>query len=118
MAKERKWQLAVVVFPLEVQLSEERAKYYQETVHLRLGSDVGSGRPQTKIQAFFEEYDIPVVDLLPVYRQHDPSKLFLKNKASQDDPVHPSVLGHQLAGQEVARVLLENNVRAPTRSGM
>ena len=91
--------VTMVIFPLEPQLSEEAYVAYRDRYDLQVGPDPTSGAPQERMTDFAEARDLPVVDLLETYRQHDHGELFLRNKSISLDFVHPSVLGHEVAAE-------------------
>jgi|SRR5579862_852358 len=100
-------RLGIVVFPLEPQLSERALKLYAEKLHLYLSSEVMSGQPQRWIKEIGIEMSVPVLDLLPAMRRGDRGDLYLRNRSISVDPAHPSVAGHRLAGDEIARWVKE-----------
>jgi hypothetical protein len=99
------YKIALVVFPLEMQLNETTLQQYRESLGLKLADTALSGDPQVRLRSFAESRNIPIVDLLPVFRGEQAEKLYLRNKSISADPVHPSVYGHQVAGEEMYRVL-------------
>ena len=98
-------RLAIVVFPVEPQLSERALRLYAQQLHLYFGTEVLGGQPQGWIQQIGANYGVPVLDLLPAMRAGDNGQLFLRNRSISVDPVHPSTAGHRLAGDEIARFL-------------
>lgn len=104
-AQAHKERLAIVVFPVEPQLSERALRLYAQQLHLYFRSEVLRGQPQRWIQEIGATYGVPVLDLLPAMRAGDDGQRFLRNRSISVDPVHPSAAGHHLAGDEIARFL-------------
>lgn len=105
LAEEKDYEIALVVFPLELQLNETALNRYRDALGLTLTDAALSGDPQARLRRFAGERNVPIVDLLPLYRSEPAEKLYLRNKSISADPVHPSVYGHRLAGEEMFRVL-------------
>jgi lysophospholipase L1-like esterase len=104
-ARSRQQRLAIVVFPVEPQLSERALKLYAQQLHLYFGPEVLRGQPQGWIEQIGATNGVPVLDLLPAMRAGDNGQLFLRNQSISVDPVHPSPAGHRIAGDEIARFL-------------
>jgi lysophospholipase L1-like esterase len=98
-------RLAIVVVPVEPQLSERALKLYADQLHLYFGPEVLVGQPQRWVEQIGANYGVPVLDLLPALRAGDDGKLFLRNRSITFDPVHLSPAGHRLAGDAIARFL-------------
>ena len=98
-------RLAIVVFPVEPQLSERALKLYAQQLHLYFGPEVLAGQPQRWIEQMGASDGVPVLDLLPALRAGDNGQLFLRNRSISFDPVHPSPAGHRLAGDAIDRFL-------------
>ena len=81
-------RLAIVIFPVEPELSERALKLYARQLHLYFGSEVLRGQPQGWIQQIGASSGVPVLDLLPVMRAGDNGQLFLRNQSISVDPVH------------------------------
>lgn len=105
LCRERGYRLVLVVFPMEMQLSPVALQLYRDSLHVRLGTEATSGEPQKRIRDFGSAHEITVVDLLPAFRMADPGELYLRNKAIELDPFHPSPLGHRIAAEEILRAL-------------
>jgi lysophospholipase L1-like esterase len=103
-------RLAIVVFPLEPQLSSEAIKTYAEKLHLYLGPEILNGQPQAWIKQMGADNNVPVLDLLPALRRVPHDWAFLRNRSISVDPVHPSEIGHRAAGEEMARFLRSNHL--------
>jgi hypothetical protein len=85
LAQRESFGLLIAAFPFESQVSESEA-----------------ASPQELMRAFQSESGVPVVDLLPSFRQAATrgERLFL------DDPTrHPSPQGHAVAAQELYRFM-------------
>lgn len=104
-ARMHQQKMAIVVFPVEPQLSERALRLYAQQLHLYFGSEVLRGQPQGWIKQIGANYGVPVLDLLPAMRAGDDGQLFLRNRSISIDPVHPSAAGHRIAGDELARFL-------------
>ncbi len=103
--RQRGYRLAVVIFPMQMQLSPAELRFYREKYHLRLGDEALSGEPQRRLREFIAAAGVPVVDLLPTYRSYSPEELYLRSSMIPSDPIHPSVKGNQIAANEVFRML-------------
>ena len=113
LVRERDYPLLLVVFPMEVQLSPAAIELYRRELRVSIPPEALKGDPQRRIRAFGVEQGIPVVDLLPAFQSANHHELFLRNRAITYDPVHPSPFGHQLAGDEVYRILTANGFLLP-----
>ncbi len=105
LSRQGHYRLVIVVFPMEMQISPSVLQLYRNRLHVRLGDEALSGEPQRRIKEFASAQGITVVDLLRMFRTLGPSKLYLRNVAISLDPVHPSILGNRIAGEEIFRVL-------------
>jgi lysophospholipase L1-like esterase len=103
--REHGYQLVVVVFPMQMQMSATELRFYRTKYHLHLGDGALSGDPQRRLREFAAARGVTLVDLLPVYRAHDSKDLYLRNKMIPSDPTHPSVQGNQVAADEIFRIL-------------
>jgi lysophospholipase L1-like esterase len=115
--RERGYRIGLVVFPMQMQLSDAELQFYHDKYHLRLGPEALSGEPQRRLQEFATRMNLAMVDLLPVYRASNPEELYLRNKMIRADPTHPSVKGNRIAAEEIVRVfkpLLEDSQANPT----
>ena len=97
--------LVVIVFPMQMQMSAADLEFYREKYHVKLGNGALSGDPQQRLQEFAAATNVTLVDLLPAYRAQASAELYLRNSMIRSDPVHPSVKGHQIAADEIFRVL-------------
>lgn len=102
--------LAVVVFPVEVQLSEEARRTYSQKLHIQFGPEVEEGRPQKWVEQAGQQNGFPVLDLLPALRSLDHDQAFLRNRSISVDPVHTSPMGHRAAGEAIAEFLRKNGL--------
>jgi lysophospholipase L1-like esterase len=117
LARDQEHPLVLVVFPMEVQLSPGALDLYRRKFGVSLGPEALQGEPQRRIRAFSSAQGIPIIDLLPTFQAAGEQELFLRNRSITYDPVHPSVLGHRLAGEEIYRVLTANGFLAsPSRT--
>ena len=105
LSQQNGYRLLLVVFPVETQLSPDMLKLYRDRFGIRLGPEVLSGEPQRRIAEFAASRGVPVLDLLPVFREHASEQLYLRNKSINYDPEHPSVRGHQLAADAMFQAL-------------
>ncbi len=94
-----------VVFPLELQLSPELLTLYQRDYRLPVGADALDGLPQQRLRALAASLQVGFVDLLPAFQARAAEGLFLRDNLLTVDPVHPSVLGHQVTADVVADAL-------------
>ena len=104
-ARSQNVPLLFVVFPLEMQLSPQMLELYRDKFRVRLGVEALRGEPQERIRAFAKENGVPLIDLLPVFREHAGIPLYLRNKSTTYDPVHPSQVGNQIAAREILRFI-------------
>jgi len=102
---EHGYRLAVVVFPMQMQLSAAEEDFYRYKYHLRLGTNILSGDPQLRLQQYAAASALTLVDLRPGYVRYDSKSLYLHNEKIPSDPTHPSVLGNQVAAAEILRAL-------------
>ena len=105
LTRSRGWFLIVAVFPMEVQLTPELLARYQRELGTRLGPEALAGEPQERIREWGATHDVPVVDLLPVFRAAADQPLYLRNRTITYDPVHPSPIGHRVAGEALHRAV-------------
>ena len=70
-----------------------------------LSSEALLGTPEKRISAFGIAHGIPVIDLLPAFQAGPPGAMYLRNRSISYDPVRPSVLGHQVAAQQIFQFL-------------
>lgn len=105
LTRERGWPLVLAVFPMEMQLSPAALDLYQRQYGMVLGPGVVEGQAQGRLRQFAAGHDVPVVDLLPVFRAAGDEPLFFRNKAVSFDPVHPSPRGHRVAGEAIHETL-------------
>src|SRR5882672_252167 len=103
--RERGYQVVVVVFPMQMQMSEADLEFYRKRIHLRLGDGVLSGDPQRRLREFAAAKGFCLVDLLPAFRAHRSEDLYLHNKKIPADTTHPSVRGNQIVAEEILRAL-------------
>lgn len=101
----RNYQVGLVVFPMQMQLSKSELQVYRDDYHLNVGAEALSGEPQKRLIQFASEKHISIVDLLPAYRALAPEELYVRNEMIHADPDHPSIKGHQVAAEEIARTL-------------
>jgi hypothetical protein len=97
--------LLLVVFPLEMQLSPQMLQLYRDQVHVRLGSEALSGKPQARLREFASAHRVPLIDLLPTFQAHIGTSLYLRNKSITYDPVHPSIIGNQITADQIFNYL-------------
>jgi lysophospholipase L1-like esterase len=97
--------LAVVVFPVEPQLSENARRMYKEKLHIDFSPEVEEGQPQKWVEAEGRQDGFPVLDLLPALRSLNHEDAFLRNRSISVDPVHPSAAGDRAAGEAIADFL-------------
>jgi lysophospholipase L1-like esterase len=112
----RGYRLGLVLFPIEVQISQHAIDLYRRAYGVRVRDDALSGAPQRRLVEFAARRDVPAADLLPVFRAGR-GALFLRNRAITYDPVHPSPDGHRLAGEAVAKFVLASGLDPATRPG-
>jgi lysophospholipase L1-like esterase len=105
----RGYKLMIVVFPMQMQISDADLNFYRTKYHLRLGDGALAGDPQERLRTFAAATGIVLVDLLPVYRSYDSKDLYLQNKKIRFDATHPSVKGNQIAANEILRTLKNTN---------
>lgn len=103
-AGNREISVLLVVFPTEVQLSRETLELYRRELGVQLDDSTLVGAPQIRLAEFARAHGVPLVDLLPRFREaEDP--LFLQNQAISHDWVHLSPSGHEVAAEEILRGL-------------
>ena len=97
------WPIAFVVFPVEPQLGPDAAELYRRRLGMVISREAEAGEPQRRLARFFAGQDVPMLDLMPAYRNR--GDVFLRNAAISHDPVHPSPIGHALSGDAIHRFL-------------
>ena len=97
------WPIAFVVFPVEPQLGPDAAELYRRRLGMVISRGAEAGEPQRRLARFFSGQDVPMLDLMPAYRNR--GDVFLRNAAISHDPVHPSPIGHALSGDAIHRFL-------------
>jgi lysophospholipase L1-like esterase len=105
-------RFAVVVFPVEPQLSDDARRIYAEKLHIDFGPEIEDGQPQKWVEEVGKQNGFPVLDLLPALRKLDHDQAFLRNRSISVDPVHPSEAGHRASGEAIAEFLKENGLTA------
>jgi lysophospholipase L1-like esterase len=111
LTRERGYPVVLSVFPMEVQLSDERLEFYHRKFRTALGPEALTGEPQQRLREFGARHDVPVVDLLPAFRAAGSQETFLRNGAITYDPVHPSVAGHRVAADALYDALTHSVLR-------
>jgi|HubBroStandDraft_1064217.scaffolds.fasta_scaffold43258_2 lysophospholipase L1-like esterase len=94
-------QAVLVLFPLELQISTETLNFYNKSFHLNVDSIALAGNPQRILVQYARNHGVPIIDLLPAFRDSARNDLFLRNVSISFDPVHPSVAGDQIAANEI-----------------
>ena len=107
LARDRGYPLVFVVFPMEVQLDQSSLERYRHELRLEITEEALRGDPQQEFLRFGTSAGVPVLDLLPAFRAASPSELFLRGHSMSSDPVHPSAVGHRVAGHALFRSLKE-----------
>jgi lysophospholipase L1-like esterase len=111
-AQAHKVPLAVVLFPVEVQLSDAARRTYEEKLHVTFGPEAQQGQPQKWVAEAGKQIGFPVLDLLPALRTLPPDQAFLRNRSISVDPVHPSEVGDRVVGEAIAEFLRQNGLTA------
>jgi len=106
--------LVLVVFPEEIQLNARELDLYRRTLRLTLDNSPLDGIPQRRLTEFARVHQVPLVDLLPRFRESHTSPLFLRNRAISHDWVHPSPAGHAAAAEEIHAALRRLELLAPS----
>jgi lysophospholipase L1-like esterase len=105
VARKEHIPLLFVVYPMEPQLSARMLQFYRTRLNATsLCAEALLGIPGKRISAFGLAQGIPVIDLLPAF-QAAPGTMYLRNRSISFDPVHPSVLGHHMAAQQMFQFL-------------
>jgi len=105
-ARGMKMPIALVVFPMEIQLSSDTRDLYRRALKIKLDDDAFLGTPQRRLADFARAHAVPLIDLLPRFRDAQAQGLFLRNHSISHDWVHPSPKGHDTAADEIFRALL------------
>ncbi len=95
-------QLVLAVFPLEVQLSDDALARYREGIGIDVAANATDLEPQRRLAAYAAGHGVAFLDFTPAFAGPDPATLYLRDLYVNLDPVHPSVLGHRLAGEYLA----------------
>ena len=101
IARDNNRPFAIVCFPYAIQLNADAIKH---------------PAPQARLANFARSHDVPLLDLLPVFRAH------LRNlggtvKDLFFDSAHATPTGHAIAAEHVYTFLLENGLLPPSISG-
>ena len=94
LARKHDFSLVVVSFPVAYQV-------YAEFV---------ADAPQRELWKICEKYDLPCLDLLPLFRSHNKENLFF-------DHCHPKELGNDLIGRAVAEFIQREVIQAQGSGG-
>jgi lysophospholipase L1-like esterase len=109
--------IVLVVFPLELQLGPDSRDLYRRGLGMRLDEAIDYDAPQRRLTEYASAQGVPLIDLLPRFRQQRHQRLFLRNQAISHDWAHPSAAGHDLAAEEIHRELLALGVVPVVRRG-
>jgi lysophospholipase L1-like esterase len=101
--KQHGYNLIVVAFPMQMQMSPAEFAFYRDRYHLNLGDAALSGAPQQILHDYAAATGIALIDLLPAYRAFASKDLYLHNRMIPSDPVHPSAQGNRVAAEEILR---------------
>lgn len=94
LADQHGFKLLLVIFPVDVQ------------VYAQVGTPLGLDRPQQKLAAFAQQHGVPVLDLLPVLRDHRDDDLF-------SDQAHLKPDGHRIVADALFQALHEYELVPP-----
>lgn len=94
-------QVALVLFPTELQISTETLNLYDRSFHIKMDSIALAGNPQQILAQYAHSHGVLMIDLLPAFRDSARNGLFLRNVSISFDPVHPSVAGDQIAADAI-----------------
>lgn len=87
-------KLLLVIFPVDVQ------------VYAQVDTPLGLDKPQQKLTAFAQQHGVPVLDLLPVLRDHRDADLF-------SDQAHLKPEGHRIVANALFQTLHEYELVPP-----
>jgi lysophospholipase L1-like esterase len=110
LAHARGLSLALVVFPVEVQLDAAALARYRDDYGVSVPDRALAGEPQRRLLAFGAAHDVPVIDLLPALRAAGGADLYLRKGPVRFDPVHFSPRGHRIVGEAIHRELVERRL--------
>jgi lysophospholipase L1-like esterase len=110
LARAREVPLALVVFPVEVQLDAAAIARYRSDYGVTVPAHALDGEPQRRLLAFGDAHDVPVIDLMPVLRAAGGTDLYLRKGLIRFDPVHPSPRGHRIIGDAIHRAVVEQEL--------
>ena len=91
----------LVLFPAEPQISTKTLNFYDRSFHIKLDSIALAGNPQQTLAHYAHSHGVLMVDLLPAFRDSPRDDLFLRNVSISFDPIHPSVVGDQIAADAI-----------------
>jgi lysophospholipase L1-like esterase len=103
-------EFAIVVFPYEMQLSEELLEMYRSTYGFQISKDVLDARPQQLLHEYARSRGIHLIDLLGPFRKHNGENLYFRELGGSLDYVHPNARGHALAAEKVFDELRNDGV--------
>lgn len=98
--RERSIPLVVVSFPIRRQLARTSE----------------STDPQERLARFCKAEGVPFLDLMPVFLGGRPPSRELAQRL-MEDPTHPSLEGHRVAGEALAEFLQKSGIAAAVREG-
>jgi len=117
LTRERGYPLVLVVFPMEVQLSPTIRDLFRERFGMALDPNVLQAIPQRRLREFAARHGVPIVDLLPAFRNAADQPLF-RDKTVTFDPVHPTPSGHRVAADALYEALSATVLtRLPAKAG-
>jgi lysophospholipase L1-like esterase len=101
---------AIVVFPYEMQLSEELLEIYRSTYGFRISKDILDAKPQKLLCEYAESRNITLINLLEPFRNHWKKKLYFREIGGSLDYVHPNTKGHAIAAKIIYNELLDREI--------
>lgn len=109
-AQEQGADLAIVVFPYEMQLSKELLNVYRTEYGLETSDDILKAKPQAVLRGFSEAENIPLVDLFVPFQEKASEGLYFREFGNNLDWVHPNARGHEIAASAIYNSLRCDNI--------
>lgn len=97
----------VVIFPYEIQLSDDHVAIYEKAYRLEGYRDAPKAEVQRQLRQALTQNGIECLDLLDAYRayirEHPQSDLFFRSIVGIIDWMHPNEAGHRVAAEAIEK---------------
>ncbi|MDG2308740.1 MAG: SGNH/GDSL hydrolase family protein [Candidatus Binatia bacterium] len=103
-------RVGFVVFPYEMQLSQDLLELYRDTYGYDMSERVLEARPQALLAKWAQERNVAFLDFTPIFRENSAQGLYFREFGGSLDYVHPNASGHRLAGEQLVGWLRERRL--------